>query len=274
MNTTTRAGLGRGLAALIPSAEQLERRSYTPAQRLLDRLVNAGFDLLQDGNNLGICAYLHVPHAGDPLLFLRTPSLDSLTPTRAFRLMHGIAQATNMTSDESSFECDHLQARGIRTHGPASDGLHVVARSRGRFDSGSAQIVGEICRSFGELAHQVQGSSSHSSPTSRLVVTRGPEDTLVEVVVSDGPVSHIGRGRASDPPTAVSHAMIDAIGAGYRHIETRILPVDGHRAVLVVLRDPIGELRLGVTMATDDILQAAANAAARAILSGRESRRP
>ncbi len=272
MNATTRAGLGRGLAALIPSAEQLERRSYSPAQRLLDRLVNAGFDLLQDGNNLGICAYLHVPHDDEPYLFLRTPALDSLTPTRAFRLVHGIAMATNLAGDENSFECDHLEARSIRTYGPASDGLHIVARSRGRFDYGSTQIVGEICRSFGELAHQVQAGSSLSSPTSRLVVTRGPEDTAIEVVVSDGPVSHIGRGRASDPPTAVSHAMIDAIGAGYRHIDTRILPIDGHRAVLVVLRDPSGELRLGVTMATDDILQAAADAAARAILSGRGSR--
>ena len=266
MSATTRAGLGRGLAALIPSAEQLERRSFSPSQRLLDRLVNAGFDLLQDGNNLGICAYLHVPHDDEPFLFLRSPSLDSLTPTRAFRLMHGIAMASNLAGAENAFVCDGLQARSITTHGPASDGLHVVARSRGRFDSGSAQIVGEICRSFGQLAHQVQGGSGRSLPSSRLVVTRGPDDTVVEVVVSDGAANHIGHGHAGDPPTAVTHAVIDAIGTGHRHIDTRILPVDNHRAVLVVLRDLQGELRLGVTMAGDDLLQAAADAAVRAIV--------
>ncbi len=61
-------------------------------------------------------------------------------------------------------------------------------------------------------------------------------------------------------------AVLDAIGTGHRHLDTRILPVDEHRAVLVVLRFLQGELRLGVTMAGDDLLQAAADAAVRAIV--------
>ncbi len=267
MNLPTRSGKGRGLAALIPSAENIERRHFTGPERLLDQLVNAGFDVLQDGTNLALCAYLHAPATGEPMLFLRTPAFDTLTPSRAFRLMHRLATLTNLDAAEGAFEWEHLNARYVRTHGPASDGMHMVARARGRFDHGSLSIVHEICRAFGAVAHQIQSGERSDDPIIRLVVSTVGDRVTVEAVIADGAVSHIGRGGGHDSLLAVSRAVLDAVGDGYRFIDVRELLIDHLRAVLSIVADPTGSVRLGMATAITNVNHAAALATFRAITS-------
>ena len=154
--TTTQPGLGRGLAALIADPERCERRGLGGRDRLLHRVANAAFDLLEDTTDLGLCAYLHASHDGEPRLWLRRPGFDTLTPTRAFRLFHRVTRATNAPTSVGSLEWEGVAAIHVRTEGPASDGLFIVGPHAGSFGRSDRDRVATICRAFGHLAHQVQ----------------------------------------------------------------------------------------------------------------------
>ena len=166
-------GLGRGLAALIPGPEQGECRGLSGRDRLVHRVANAAFDLLEDTAALGLCTYLHAPHDGEPRLWLRRPGLDTLTSTRAFRLFHRVAQASNAPATAGCLEWEGLSAVHVRTLGPASDGLFVAGPLSGSFDRADRRRVETICRAFGHLAHQVQTRRLDGSPpcTTRSALT-------------------------------------------------------------------------------------------------------
>lgn len=266
MGSTSQAGLGRGLAALIPSAQQLERRHLSPTERLLDQLVSAGFDLLAEQADLALCAYLHAPHAGDPHLFLRAPAFESLTPTSAFRLFHQIAMLTNLDDDEGEYPWEGRTAHFLRTHGRRSDGLHVVAPMAGAFEPAARRVVREVCRAFGAVAHQVHAGDDDDLPTPHLVLTTGTEGVAVEATVHDVDTTRIGRGRAERRPDAVARAVLDAMAPTLQLVDVRVLASDPVQAVLVVLTDDEDRLRLGVATVETEDTDATALATLRAVL--------
>ncbi len=262
----SKSGLGRGLAALIPEAEDLEGRYLDDTERLLRSLANAGFDLLEEGSSLALCAYLHVPRGDDPHLFLRSPEFSTLTPSRAFRLCHAISVLTNHEEAAGCFTWEGLDGWYIRTSGPDSDGMHVVGRSNGRMDYGTHQITREICLAFGDLAHQVQhgGADTTVAPALSVEIENGTTTVEASVELPDGTLSS-GFGTATDRREAVARAVIAATGCNHRFIDVRNLALEDKRGSLVVLLDRSGALRLGITMVTEDVITAAAIATTRAI---------
>jgi hypothetical protein len=267
--TKTKSGLGRGLASIIPVAEDYEDRYLDGTDRVLRSLADAGFDLLEEGSPLGLCAYLHAPAHKDPHLFIRTPSFDSLTPTRAFRLTHAIAMMSNAQEDTGAFIWEGLDCIYVRTHGAASDGIHVVGGTSGRMDYGSTQITKEICAAFGGLAHQVQNGGSDDITPPRLTVeqTDGATTVRADIEGPDG-VTVSATATATDRREAVARAVLEATEPNGKFIDVRNLALQDRKGSLVVLLDAKGALRLGITLVNDDVVSAAAIATLRALGSG------
>ncbi|MCH7788277.1 MAG: hypothetical protein IH940_02435 [Acidobacteria bacterium] len=266
MVAKTKSGLGRGLASLIPVADNFEDRYLDDADRVLRSLTDAGFDLLEEGSPLGLCAYLHSPANADPQLFLRTPTFESLTPTRAFQLTHVIALMSNAEQDTGAFHWEGLSCIYVRTHGSHSDGIHVVGRTSGRMDDGAAQVTREICNAFGGLAHQVQRGGSDDVEPPRLSVDQSNGTTTVsaEFDSPDGP-TRTGTATATDRREAVARAVLQATEPGGKFIDVRNLALQDRKGCLVVLLDSNGVLRLGITLVSGDVMSAAAVATLRAI---------
>jgi hypothetical protein len=262
-----KSGLGRGLAALIPSAERSEREHLKPEERVLHSLAHAGLDQLEGATPLDLTAYLHLPRHDEPTLFLRRPDLGTLTPTRAYRLFARIVQAVRGGATEGTFTLDSLVAVFLRTPGSISDGLHVLGRENGVLDSSALPSLRATARTFATICNQFAAGTPTDLETPRLVVELGDEGTTVHVTAPSGE-GHTGAATATEAQEAVVRAVLQASSSSFGFREAREVPVENGRAVLVVLTDDAGSPRPGFVVSTEDVLQATASATVRAI-SGR-----
>jgi hypothetical protein len=73
------------------------------------------------------------------------------------------------------------------------------------------------------------------------------------------------RASANDAAEAVVRAVLAATGSALEFRETRETPINGTRAVLVILSDERGIPRPGFVVSEDDLLQVTATATLRAI---------
>ena len=103
-----RGGLGRGLAAILPTAEKTEKEQLSGRERVLHSLVDAGLEQLDATAPLDLLAYLHLPRFDEPVLFPRRPALSTMSPTRAYRLFARFVQASRAGSDEGTFTQDSM----------------------------------------------------------------------------------------------------------------------------------------------------------------------
>ena len=71
--------------------------------------------------------------------------------------------------------------------------------------------------------------------------------------------------KRNDAPEAVVRAVLAAAGSTLEFREARETPINGTRAVLVVLSDDRGMPHPGFVVSEDDLIQATATAALRAI---------
>jgi hypothetical protein len=259
-----KSGLGRGLAALIPSAERTERELLNPEERVLDSLVHAGLDQLEATTPLDLTAYLHLPRYDEPTLFLRRPELGTLTPTRAYRLISRIVQAVRGGATEGTFTQDSLIAVFLRTPGSISDGLHVLGRESGVLDSSALPALRTTARTFSTICNQFAAGTPTDLETPRLVVELGDAGTTVHVSAPTGE-GHTGVATATEAQEAVVRAVLQASESDFGFREAREVPVENGRAVLVVLTDENGAPRPGFVVSGDDVLQATASATVRAI---------
>src|SRR5438445_61452 len=76
-----RSGLGRGLAALIPTAESAEHADLSAGDQLFYNLVQGGLDQIDTHTKCDLLAYVHQPHNDEPSLFLRRPGRPAPAPT-------------------------------------------------------------------------------------------------------------------------------------------------------------------------------------------------
>jgi hypothetical protein len=260
----TKRGLGRGLTSIIPGAEQIERATRSPDEQLFRSLVDAGLDLLDELVAPEVSAYLHVPHDGEPQLELRRPPLTALTPTTAFRLFHTLAMLTNRTEDAGSFTYEDMTGWYVRSSGPASDGIHVVASHGLDPEDPVLGPATRAARAFGAVCHQFSAPPADELAP-HLIVSVAGEETIVEAGVRVDDDVRTGRGTSSTAPDAVALAVLDAVGPGLTLDELRDVELDRGRAVLVVLAAEDGDLRLGLARSERDLLQTAAIATLRAI---------
>jgi hypothetical protein len=259
-----KSGLGRGLAALIPTAERSEREALNPEERVLHSLVHAGLDQLEGTTPLDLSAYLHLPRYDEPTLYLRKPELGTLTPTRAYRLFSRFVQAVRGGANEGTFTQDALVAIYLRTPGPLSDGMHVLGRESAVIDSSALPSLRSTARTFATICNQFAGTPTDLAAP-RLVVELGDEGTTVHVVSGHADDERSGRATAADAQEAVVRAVLEASASDLAYREAREVTVENGRAVLVVLTDGTGEPRPGFVVSGDDVLQATATATVRAI---------
>lgn len=264
-----KSGLGRGLAALIPTAERTERESLSPEARVLHSLVHAGLDQLDTVLPLDLSLYLHLPRYDEPTLFLRRPELATLTPTRAFRLFSRIVHAMRTGSAEGTFTQDSMVAVYLRTEGQVSDGLHVFGRDNAVVDAAALPALRTTARTFATICNQFAAGTPTDLVTPRLVVELGDGGTTVRIGPGAGEgqagQDQTGEATAADAQEAVVRAVLQASRSSLRYREAREVSVENGRAVLVVLSDDTGTPRPGFVVSNEDMLQATATATIRAI---------
>jgi hypothetical protein len=266
VSAAPRSGLGRGLAAILPTAESSEREQLSDHERVLHSLVDAGLDQLAQTTRLDLLAYLHLPRHDEPVLFLRTPALATLSPTRAYRLFARFAQASRSGANEGTFTQDGTVTVFLRTPGPASDGVHFLGRTDAVIDQASLPALRATTQTYAAICNQHTAGTPADLGTPRLVVELNDDATTVHVTA--GPDHGEGRATAVDPMEAVVRAVLAASPGGLTYLDAREVLLGTARAVLVVLAGPDGSPRPGFVVSEDDLLQATAVATRRA-LTGR-----
>ena len=263
VSSTTKRGLGRGLTAIIPGAEQEELSSRSSEERLFTSLVEAGFDLLDELVDPALSAYLHAPQGGQPELYLRRPTLAGLTPSTAFRMFHQFASLTNRQSDEGAFEHEDLDGFFFRSAGSASDGMHYVAAAGLSNDVDRLEMARRTSGAFAEVCHQVHDAATEPQAAPRLVIEVANGNTTVTAHL-DG-TDRTGTGSSHSRTEAAALAVLATQDEAYQLSEIRDVDLDDRLAVVTVLTHPDRGVRLGLAMSDSDVMEAAAIATRRAV---------
>jgi hypothetical protein len=262
VSAVSRGGLGRGLAAILPTALSSEREQFSDDEHVLQSLVDAGLDQLGAATRLGLLAYLHLPRRDDPVLFMRTPELTTLSPTRAYRLFGRFGQAARSSAAEGAFEQDGLACVFVRTVGTASDGLHLLGRTGAALSDHDVVALRPVARTFAAICNQfAAGPPDDGVP--RLVIELTETSTTVQVSGDN----RLGSATAtsSDPQEAVVRAILAAADSPLKYRSAREVTVDTQRAVLVILADVEGTPHPGFVLSDDEVLHSTAAATLRAI---------
>lgn len=263
MTGAPRGGLGRGLAAILPTAEKTEREQLSGHERVLHSLVDAGLDQLAATTALDLLAYLHLPRFDEPVLFLRRPELSTLSPTRAYRLFARFVQASRAGTHEGTFTQDSTVTVFLRTSGPTADGIHFLGRSHAVIDPVVLPSLRTTTRTFATICNQYVAGTPHDLATPRLVVELGDRSTTVRVAGTD--TMRAAQVVADDPQEAVVRAVLEASGSDLVFRDAREVVLGDERAVLVVLAGPDGAPHPGFVLGDEDLLQSTAAATMRAV---------
>lgn len=266
VSTAPRSGLGRGLAAILPTAESSEKAQLSANERVLHSLVDAGLDQLAAATKLDLLAYLHLPNDDQPVLFLRKPDLATLSPTRTYRLFSRFVHAVRAGALEGTFTQDDTITVFLRSPGTTSTGVHFLGRHGAIIDPSSLPVLRTTTHTFATICNQYVAGTPTDLLTPRLVVELNDRGTTVHVA-STGDLGS-GRGMSTDPQEAVVRAVLDASGSTLAYRDAREVVLGDERAVLVVLAEDDGRPHPGFVVSDDDLLQSTAAATMRA-LAGR-----
>jgi hypothetical protein len=287
----SQSGLGRGLAAIIPTVAGLEapRRSRgmaallgTPEPRtkplvaapalsavrqLRDDLVGALLDGLSDTMALDLCACLHEGAGERPQLFLRAPSLDHIGPARSYALLDALRLELEQGASSVAFEAAELAGVTVATSGDGSRAIWAVGRAAD-LSAAEREVTDRFCRSFGRAVHQLDGSGVPDMAVATPVEVkahRGRDSVLAEVQVPMGAEIRPGHGRAATRVEAITRAVTVAAG---RHVTFRYaseVAHHGEHAAVVVLEGPDHAVSLGSALCAEAGGVATAQAAIRAL---------
>lgn len=266
MSGAPRGGLGRGLAAILPTAESTEKEQLSGHERVLHSLVDAGLDQLAATTRLDLLAYLHLPRFDEPVLFLRRPELSTLSPSRAYRLFARFVQASRAATHEGTFTQDSTVTVFLRTSGTTSDGIHFLGRSHAVIDPAAVAALRTTTHTFATICNQYVAGMPTDLVTPGLVVELGDAGTTVHV--AGGDTLRPARVMATDPQEAVVRAVLESSNSSLVYRDAREVQLGDERAVLVVLAEANGTPHPGFVLTDDDLLQSTAAATMRA-LTGR-----
>jgi hypothetical protein len=254
------------LAALIPDAETAEHADLSTEDQLFYNLVQGGLDQIDGHAKADLLAYVHQPHNDEPSLFLRRPGLDVLTAAKAYRLFNRFDRAVRSGANEGTFTFDDMVVIFLRTLGTHYDGYHFVGRSSGIIDPRTLGVVRASTHSFATICNQFVSGTPEDLPVPHLMVELDSSGTSVVVTLDTSAEQPLtARASANDAAEAVVRAVLAATGSTLEFRETRETPINGTRAVLVVLSDERGVPRPGFMVSEEDLLQVTATATLRAI---------
>jgi len=231
-----RSGLGRGLAALIPTAETAEHADLSTDDQLFYNLVQGGLDQIDGHAKPDLLGYVHQPHNDEPGLFLRRPGLDVLSAAKAYRLFIRFDRAVRSGANEGTFTFDDTIVIFLRTLGAHSDGYHFIGRAGGIIDPRTLGVVRASTHSFATICNQFVSGAPEGLPVPRLVdeLDGSGSGTSVVVTLDTGEEqSMTARATANDAAEAVVRAVLGATNSPFEFRETRETPINGTRAVLV-----------------------------------------
>jgi hypothetical protein len=263
VSAAPKSGLGRGLAAILPTAESSEKEQLSDQQRVLHSLVDAGLDQLGAAAKLDLLAYLHLPRHDEPVLFLRTPPLATLSATRAYRLFARFAQASRSGANDGTFTQDGIVTVFVRTPGAAADGVHFFGRAESVIEQATLPTLRATAHIYATICNQYAAGTPDDLGTPRLVVEIADAGTTVRI--AEGPGHRDGEAKADDPQEAVVRAVLASATSALTYRDAREVLLGTARAVLVVLGAADGTPRPGFVVSEDDLLQATATATMRAI---------
>jgi hypothetical protein len=189
-----------------------------------------------------------------------------LSAAKAYRLFNRFDRAVRSGAHEGTFTFEGMVVVFVRTQGRHSDGFHFVGRAEGVIDRRSLAVIRASTRSFATICNQFVSGTPTDLPVPRLVVELDGGNTSVSVTIDTGDGEpRTARAMADDASEAVVRAVLAASGSTLEFREARETPINGTRAVLVVLSDERGVPRPGFVVSDEDLLQATATATLRAI---------
>jgi hypothetical protein len=286
-------GLGRGLGALLPSAQPGEAGSSSPESEPTDEehrlsaetmvapsdlglviqdVIYAGLDALLAAMPLDLCAYLHLAEGTGPQLYLRTPDLSSMDANECFALFSALRDALDANEeDDTPVEVRGFHALSMNTPGSRSRGLHVVGRRTEILDEHESRLAGRLSHALGAATHALEAVGPPAAePTLRLsveVVEGGPQ---ADIALDAGGQTRTGRGTAESPFEAVALAVLDAFRGEFQLVHAGLQEAGSERVALVIVEGVQGGRGLGSALGQDP-LQATAAAALEAVRRLRET---
>jgi hypothetical protein len=298
------SGLGRGLAAIIPTLADLDapparpkrrpRRSGAEAllgalveepaapaddpeavhvpppsavRKLRDDLVGALLDGLANTMALDLCAYLHAAAGEAPHLFLQAPSLDAIGPDRAYTLFDTLRVDLEAGRSDPDLATAGFHGVSVATVGDGSRGLWALAR----VDDVSVEereVASRFCRSFGRAVHQLDGTAAPTNTLAtpaRVQAHRGIDTVLAEVEVRIGDQIRPGQGRAGTRVEAITRAVLVAAGRSVTFRYASEVAHEGQHAAVVLLEGRDHAVSLGSSLSPEPGGVATAQAAIRAL---------
>lgn len=242
--------------APTPSIEPIDNpleSSRRPLTKLFSSLVESCFDLLDKTAPLSLSIYLHAPHDSYPTLFVRRPELTALTPSQNFRLMHTLTMLSNSRKPAAAFRHGDAAGHYVRTHGPNSDGLHVVGPLMGTEDFAR---VTSTCDSFGQVLHQFHANEPPPAPfRPQVSITEQSDDHRADVSLGLGDLALRGSAVASSTKEATAKATIAAMRSSSSLVSLEIVEAGFETAAVVALRREDRKIRFGFSAAKGDPLR-------------------
>jgi hypothetical protein len=228
----------------------------------IQRIVYAGLDALKVVAPLDLCAYVHAAAGFGPQLYLRAPDLGAMDANEAFTLFTSLqAMLDAETPAEEPVQVGAFTALAVVTTGPVSRGLTVAGRKEGFFSPEEQAAIAELSRAVGGVCHLLEESGPEvETPAIQLSVHVGLTDAQAEVSVRRGGELREGKAEAPSPTAAVALATLDAVAASCKLAQAMDDEIGGERAMLVLVRDDMGNVALGSALCGDDALQATAQA--------------
>ncbi len=237
---------------------------------LAQRVVYAGLDAIGSVLLADLLACLHGVEGGTPQLYLRSPSLASLTSTDAFALFSDLRDLMKAHEVPGPVKLPGFTAYAYATGTPPTQALWIVGRRDRGLDVPEEGIVCSLADAIGGVVDALdEAARAGTTPTGPVTVT----------VETDGDVSHAevwvptvegaraARAEAASSMTAVARATLAAVDGNFRLGHAADDLIDGERAVIVVARDPLGRVAVGASLCDTDPLQATARAALEAARS-------
>jgi hypothetical protein len=256
----------KGRRASLPNIAWMTEHHDAPTERglLHQELIYAGLDAIRAALLVDLCAYLFEARDQGPQLFMVAPDLGSIQPTEAFNLFTALRDAMQSEQADDDLDLAGYTARGLPTAGQGSRGLYVIGRRGTGFDEAEREQFSRLAGAVARVARTVEEMPGRTADKTdvpiRVAIEMSGGIVRAEVAAPFGEELRTGTGESTSPQGAVAEAVIDAVDATLKLLETAEAHVGGDRIVAVIMEDQYGRRDVGAALVTDqrDPLQATA----------------
>lgn len=227
----------------------------------------AGLEAIRAAMPVALCAYVHAVTGEAPQLFMVSPQLSEIDPTEAFNLFAAFRDVMHDDHDGDDLTIGEYVACAVTSRGQRSRGLHIVGRRGTRLDMAERETFRRLARGLGQAAHVLEGGRAKQRMSLRapirvsVDIVEGRARAEVAIPLEDEIRTGVGESNLSD--RAIVEAVIDAMDASIKQVDTTFSDIGAERAAIVLLEDALGRRALGSNLVSEetDLLHATACAA-------------